>query len=298
MLASMEFKGYKIFEKKDTVIVEGIRDFNLRHTFECGQCFRWQREWDGSYTGVARERVINVDMQEDTLYIRNTSVEDFQNIWYNYFDLGRDYSLIKHQVAQDEVMEQAVAFGNGIRLLRQDLWETIISFILSSNNRIPRIMKIISAISQMYGKELHMGDTCYYTFPGTARLCSASVEELDACRGGYRCKYIVNTSRMIQEGMVLPEQLAGMPAQAARNELMKLEGVGPKVADCILLYSGTRYDVFPTDVWVKRVMEALYFHQETPAAEIQAYVADKFGHLAGFAQQYLFYYAREMRIGT
>src|SRR5690554_3865212 len=137
----MEYKGYKIIQKDNRVLVEGIKDFNLVHTFECGQCFRWIRQIDGSYTGVAKGRVINVSFCNDRLQIYNSNVEDFTNIWYDYFDLGTDYSDIKKNIVNDEVMKKAVEFGWGIRILKQDLWETLISFIISANNRIPRIMK-------------------------------------------------------------------------------------------------------------------------------------------------------------
>lgn len=294
----LEFKGYKIIEEENRVIIENVRDFNPVHVFECGQCFRWQKQDDGSYTGVARGRVANVAYRDGSLIVNNTNVHDFMNIWFEYFDLGSDYSGMKALLDKDEHMNRAIRFGYGIRLLKQDLWETLISFIISANNRIPMIMKTVAAISRAYGRELYYEGKTYYSFPDAQRLAGATLEELEACRGGFRCKYIMQTSSKINKNEVLINNLYNMDTDAARAELMKLPGVGPKVADCVLLYSGTKRDVFPTDVWVKRVMEELYFKREASFKEIQDFAESYFGKLKGIAQQYLFYYARENRIGA
>ncbi|OPZ94271.1 MAG: DNA-3-methyladenine glycosylase [Firmicutes bacterium ADurb.Bin419] len=294
----MDYKGYNLSQKDKTVTVGNIKDFDPVHTFECGQCFRWVRQVDGSYTGVARGRVLNVSVENGMLILKNTDIDDFKNIWFYYFDLGRDYSKIKEAVMKDDIMKEAVAFGWGIRLLKQDIWETLISFIISANNRIPRIMKTVGVISKLYGETLEMDGKHYYSFPGIKKLAQSSVEDLEVCKGGFRCKYILNSSRMIEEDEINLEKIHLMDTESARKELMRFSGVGPKVADCTLLYSGTKYDVFPTDVWVKRVMEELYFKREAGLKEIQRFAADYFGDLAGFAQQYLFYFARENKIGT
>lgn len=294
----MEYKGYKIAQQGSKVIVEGGLNFDPINVFDCGQCFRWVRQNDGSYTGVAYGRALNVKCQDGVLELSNTVVEDFKNIWFDYFDLGRDYSYIKERVMKDEVMKEAVKFGSGIRLLKQDIWETLISFIISANNRIPRIMKTVDEISRLYGREIEMKSEKYYAFPSIDELSRASLEELKCSGGGFRCKYIMGASRMINEGQISINDVASMYTADARSYLMKFQGVGPKVADCTLLYSGTKYDVFPTDVWVKRVMEELYFKREASFGEIQDFARDYFGEYAGFAQQYLFYYARENRIGA
>jgi len=297
-MTKLEYKGYTVTEEKDRVIVKGVRDFDPVHIFECGQCFRWVRQKDGSYTGVARGRVVNISFQDGTLVIKNSSLEDFLNIWFEYLDLGRDYSKIKEMLDRDEHMSRAIKFGHGIRILKQDIWEVLISFIISANNRIPMIMKTVAAISELYGDELQYDGTPYYCFPDADKLAASGISELEACRAGFRCKYIVNTSEMIKRGEVRLQDLGNLETARAREELMKLPGVGPKVADCVLLYSGTKHDVFPTDVWVKRVMEELYFKREASFKEIQDFASSYFGELAGFAQQYLFYYARENKIGA
>lgn len=296
----LNYKGYEITEEKGSILVENVKDFNPVHIFECGQCFRWVKRDEGVYTGVVKGKAANISFNNGILRISNSDGSDFGNIWYDYLDLGRDYGEIKKVLSgKDEVMRKAVEFGYGIRILRQEIWETLISFILSANNRIPRIMKTVAAISKFYGEEIAVDGERFYSFPPVEKLSSSSVEELEVCRGGFRCKYIVNSSRMIKNGDVCLEEMKKMETvSAARAELMKFPGVGPKVADCVLLYSGTRYDVFPTDVWVKRVMEELYFKREASFKEIQEFASDYFGELAGFAQQYLFYYARENKIGT
>lgn len=294
----MEYKGYDVRKEGKTLFVSNIKDFDPVHTFECGQCFRWVRQDDGSYTGVAKGRVLNVKLEADVLILRNTDFTDFKDIWFDYFDLGRDYGKIKEALLKDDIMKEAVSFGWGIRLLRQDIWETLISFIISANNRIPRIMKTVGVISELYGDRLEMDGKYYYSFPGVEKLTQPSLEDLEVCKGGFRCKYILNSSSIIEKGEIDLAKIQHMDRDSAREELMKFPGVGPKVADCVLLFSGTRYDVFPTDVWVKRVMEELYLKKDTSLKEIQKFAGGYFGDLAGFAQQYLFYYAREKQIGT
>lgn len=295
---NMEYKGYKIRQEDNSVIVEKVRDFNVVHTFECGQCFRWIRQEDGSYTGVVKGKVINVSIIDDVLVLKNTNLQDFKSIWFDYFDLGRDYGQIKEAVMKDDNMEKAIAFGWGIRLLKQDLWETLISFIISANNRIPRIMKTVEVIAREFGDELVMDGNKFYSFPEVDKLAQSTIKELEVCKGGFRCKYILNSSHMVSTGQINLQRIPQMDTNSAREELMKFPGVGPKVADCVLLYSGTKYDVFPTDVWVRRVMEELYFNKEANFSEIQKFASSYFGELAGFAQQYLFYYARENKIGA
>ncbi|NSW89761.1 MAG: 8-oxoguanine DNA glycosylase [Firmicutes bacterium] len=295
----MEYQGYDIYEDGSKTIVKNIKDFNPVHIFECGQCFRWIKEDNGSYTGVVRDKAVNVNYDGKKLIIENCSVRDFIDLWYHYFDLGRDYSLIKDILSKkDSIMKRAIEFGYGIRLLRQDLWETLISFIISANNRIPMIMKVVASLSENFGKKIMLGDKVYYTFPDIDRLATECIDALQICQGGFRCKYIAETSKMIKNGEIDLYNLYRVSTYEAGEILKRLPGVGPKVADCTLLYSGIKYDVFPTDVWVKRVMEELYFHRMASFNEIQEFARNYFGPLAGFAQQYLFYYARENKIGV
>ena len=293
----MIYKGYHIDLTSEGITVSGVVDFNLDHIFCCGQCFRWEKEDDGSYTGVVKDSVLNVDYKDGVLILNNSSVEEFINLWFDYFDLGTDYGDIKRKLSNDPIMEKAIEFGYGIRLLKQDFYETMMSFIISSNNAIPRIKKIVNTLCKTYGKKIVYKDKEFYTFPDTKSLALPALEELAVCRAGYRCKYISQTSKMISNKCVDINYLKNATFVDARKELMNFCGIGEKVADCILLFSGIRFDVFPTDVWVKRVMEELYFKKQLSLKDITIFSQKLFGQISGYAQQYLFYYAREKRIG-
>lgn len=292
----MEYRGYIIEERPGCLVVRNVRDFNLTHIFECGQCFRWIKQPDGGYTGIVRGKWAHVTQEGETIYIENATAQDFIEVWFEYFDLGTDYSEIKTLLEKDEIMKEAIKTGEGIRILRQDFWEILISFIISANNMIPRIMKTVDALAVMKGKCIEPA-RAFYSFPETAVLAQASLDEINQCRAGFRCKYIHRTSQLMNSNAITKEQLLNMDTAAARKELMKLPGVGPKVADCILFFSGTKFDVFPTDVWVKRVMEELYLKREAGLKEIQEFAKERFGNLTGYAQQYLFYHARLNKIG-
>lgn len=276
-----------------------MMDFEPKHIFECGQAFRWYVEEDASYTAIHKSKVINVKRDGKDIIFSNTNMEDFENIWYDYFDLGRDYGEIKKELSKDPILNEAIKFGQGIRILNQDPYETTISFIISANNQIPRIKRSIELISQKYGESIgSYNGKEYYSFPGPEILASIDEKELeDNCKVGYRAKYIVNTSKMIKNKEIDLDKLFKLPTETAKEILMRLPGVGPKVSNCILLFSLNKNEAFPIDVWVKRVMESLYFKENTSTKKISAYAEENFGSLGGFAQQYLFYYARELGIG-
>lgn len=288
----------KITEINQGLLLEEVPHFDAKHIFECGQCFRWKREADGSYTGVAYGRVLNVksDYDKSMVVLKNTNRADFENIWYHYFDLDRDYGAIKKALWEDETLRAAMDYGRGIRILNQDPWELTLSFIISSNNNIPRITKSIGRLSEIFGQPVIYNEATYYSFPSLEELKSAPLEQIDLCRMGYRCKYIYQTVKILAEGTLNLSAISKLSAAEARQELLKLSGVGPKVADCILLFSMQKHEVYPTDVWVKRVTEHYYIHKEVPLKRIQEFAEEKFGALAGFAQQYLFYYARDQKL--
>ena len=289
-----------IIEKDNQIILEGIsEDFEPKHVFECGQCFRWLREDDGSYTGVVQGKVINVKKENDLIIFDNTNKEDFENIWFNYFDLGRNYGEIKKKLKViDEYLEKATEFGQGIRILQQDGWEMLISFIISANNRIPMIQRAINNLSERYGKFIdeYRGKK-YYAFPTPEELSKVSVEDIRACQTGFRDKYIKSVVDYVNENNEDVLSYRKLDTSECIKELVKFNGVGPKVADCIALFGMQKYDTFPVDVWVKRVMEEFYVEDNLSLPKIRKFALDKFGDLAGFAQQYLFYYARELGIG-
>ena len=282
------------------LILINIDNFNAMHIFECGQCFRWARESDGSYTGVAFGKVINVKSWEEKkeVQILNTNIQEFYDIWFEYFDLGRDYGEIKRELSKDRVMRTAIEYGSGIRILKQDPWETLLSFIISANNRIPMIARSIGLLSQMYGKPIEYNGKTYYSFPSVQELAQAELEDIKECKAGFRCKYIFEAVKMVSEGIIDLEYIKTLDEEEARKELMKIPGEGLKVADCIMLFSMEKYGTYPVDVWIKRITEHFYLHDDVSVKDIRLFAKEKFGSLAGFAQEYLFYYAREMKIGS
>ena len=289
--------NWNIKEKNNSIIIDGIRDFQSDHIFDNGQCFRWNREADGSYTGIAYGKALNISLDGETLVIDNTSAEEFHSIWKDYLDLDRDYGTLKAMLSgKDPVMEAAVAFGSGMRILQQEKWETLISFILSQNNNIARIKKCVESICSAHGSPIGMyRGKMRYAFPTQEQLACLSPEELDTCRLGYRAKYIVETARQIEsDGGKTLSRLGYATAEEADEYLLSLSGVGPKVANCIMLFSMGKYASFPLDVWIRRVMHEFYYIEEGNVKKMQEYAVEHFGEFGGIAQQYLFYYAKEI----
>ena len=289
----------KVTQQGNTVILEDVKNFNPKHIFECGQCFRWIKQEDDSYTGVAMGKVINVKQEGNKIYLDNTTKEDFDNIWYDYFDLERDYEeMVNTLKVMDEYLEKATEFGEGIRILKQDGWEMLISFIISANNRIPMIQRAINNLSKNFGTYIgEYKNQEYYAFPTPQQLNKATIEEIRACSTGFRDKYIKSTAQIVNDENIDVLEYRKLPTAECLKELLKFNGVGPKVADCIALFGMQKYDTFPVDVWVKRVMQEFYVEEDLSLTKIRKFGIEKFGDLAGFAQQYLFYYAREFGIG-
>ena len=287
--------------KEQEFLLENYNSFNLRDIFECGQCFRWNIEEDGSYTGVFGRNVLNVKKQNNAILFKGICEGDIIPTIIDYFDLERDYELIKSKLERvDNNMKESIKYGTGIRILNQDLWETIISFIISANNNIPRIKRIIERLSENYGDKIVYNGKEYFTFPTPKQLKNVSVEEFRKLGLGFRDIRLYETTKMVLNKEVDIENLHNIKdTNIVRDELLKLSGVGPKVADCILLFSTLkRFDVFPIDVWVRRVMNDLYIHkekeQDVSKKEILQIANEKFADLEGIAQQYLFYWRREL----
>lgn len=290
---------YNIIEQNNKIIIKNIFDFDPKHIFECGQCFRWHVEEDLSYTTIAYGKVLNVKKENNQIIFSNTNMNEFNDIWYNYFDLGKDYFAIKKELSKDPILEEAVKFGQGMRLLNQDPYETLISFIISANNQIPRIKKAVELISNDLGEYAgSWNGKDYYSFPTPDKLAGLNTEYIqEKYRVGFRADRIRETSRRISEKEFDLDCIYDMTRDDAKNLLTTLPGVGPKVSDCILLFAFDKEDAFPVDVWVKRVMEYFYLKENTSPKQIGLSGARIFGRLAGYAQQYLFYYARELGIG-
>ena len=283
----------------DLCLISELDEFDPRDIFTCGQAFRWYEEADGSFTFITHGKVANAKKVGGEIFLRGVDEASFDEIFYKYFDLSRDYKLVMEELARDEVMKNATEYGKGIRILNQDKFETIISFIISANNQIPRIKNAIEKISEMYGDFLGEDENRkYYSFPSAEKLSLARPEDLrEFARVGFRDVRIVETANLIKDGYVNLDEIDKMDLEDARSALQVLPGVGPKVADCILLFAFDRKESFPVDVWIKRVMEELYLKEVTPKSKIAMRGREVFGKNAGFANQYLFYYGRENKLG-
>ena len=285
--------------KEQTYILENCNSFEPVHIFECGQCFRWNKEDDESYTGVFKNNVLNVKKENGKIIFKGICDGNIEEICKDYFDLDTNYEEIKSTLSKiDKYLETSIQYGSGIRILNQDLWETIISFIISANNNIPRIKGIIERISKKYGEKIIYNEKEYYTFPNMYKLGEASVEDLRALGLGFRDKRIYETTKMfLNKEITLEELEKEQNIDILREKLMTLSGVGGKVADCIMLFSLKKFSVFPIDVWVRRVMNELYIKEpdenKVSKTLIRNLAKEKYKDLAGLAQQYLFYWKRD-----
>lgn len=260
-------------------IIEGVKDFNTDHIFDCGQCFRWQRQEDGSYIGPAMGRVVKISYADGQLVIDNCGKEDFENIWKKYLDLDTDYGLIKEKLsAEDQIMQAASEYGYGIRILRQDFWETVVSFIISQNNNIPRIKGCIESICEKFGE--HAGEYDgkeYYSIPSPEKLASLTIEDLAPCRLGYRAPYLVKMAQQfVDRGGPDVVEAELKNAEDPIQALQQFCGIGPKVAACISLFGLGRMDAFPIDVWMRRVMNRLYDIDEKDVKAMKDYAKKAF----------------------
>lgn len=252
--------------------------FDPDQTLDCGQSFRWEKTGD-IWQGVAFDRRLTLWREGEDLVLSCTP-EEFESIWRGYFDLDTDYDAIRRELsAMNPVLQKACDYAGGIRILRQEPWEALCSFIISQNNNIPRIKGIIQRLCQTLGELAPHGE---FRFPTPQRLANSSLEELAPLRAGFRAKYLLSAARLVTEGKVDLEAIPQMELEKARETLMLIHGVGPKVAECALLYGFHRLEAFPLDVWMKRVMER-WFPKNKP---------EDFGPWAGVAQQYLFHYIR------
>ncbi len=305
-----------IIARNDHIYIIGETDFEPKHIFENGQAFRWTVS-DGAYTVVADKYVIRIKKLSATelaLHLPDHpitqspkpavvlehagSMEDYENFWRNYFDMDRDYAALRRDFSKiDRHLKKAVAFGKGFRLLRQDLFEMIISFILSANNNIPRIKNTVARLSELAGEPLLERDgIVHYRFPTAKRIAALSEEQLRKTGAGYRASYIRQTAEILADDPELLDRTRSMSYHDAHHALVGLPGVGAKVADCILLFGNSTACAFPVDTWVIKLMNRFYLGDEKNVKRIKAAGVELFGAQAGIAQQYLFYYARENSI--
>ena len=290
----------------NSIMIKGVKNFDIKQILECGQCFRWEKISDTNYIVVAYRRVIEIVQNGDDVTIYNTNLNDFEEIWKDYLDLNTNYSELKEELAKDEILRKSVEFGYGIRILNQEPFEMLISFIVSARNSIPAIMKTIKKISERWGDKIEYKGNTYYAFPTPEQIKDATLEEIKDTGASFRSKYILDTIGKVNEALENPDNeelkiynldyIKSLNTDECHVALQQFMGVGAKVADCIMLFSMAKKSAFPVDVWVKRAMIHFYLAPDVSLNKIRVFGRDKFGELSGLAQQYLFYYARENNI--
>ena len=269
----------KNISSENFIVIPDVRDLDLEQTLDCGQSFRWEKQNDGSFSGVAFGKYVNISLDGTYMVIKNAVPED-EKIWREYFDLELDYGKIRGDISKlHPVLEEAARYAPGIRILRQEPYEALCTFIISQNNNIKRIKGIVARLCESFGDEIDEG---VYTFPNAERLEELTPDDLAPLRAGFRNRYIIDSAKKVASGEVDLELCKTADYEAARAELMKITGVGVKVADCTLLFGMHRVEAFPVDVWMKRAMEKLF----------PGMTANDFGEYAGIAQQYIFHYSR------
>lgn len=267
------------------VLLPDMPDFDLAQTLDCGQAFRWEEQMDGSFIGIAHKKRCRISREGDAVRLWGISRASFEQAWHPYFDLGRDYAALKRRFSSDPALARAVEYAPGIRVLRQEPWEALCSFIISQNNHVKRIKGIVSRFCELLGEPAEGGG---FAFPSPEAVASCSPADLAPLRAGFRARYLVDAAQKVVSGQVDLEACCSLPLPEARAMLTRITGVGVKVADCALLYGCGRVECFPIDVWMRRVMERLYPDGLPDCAR---------GY-EGIAQQYLFHYARTTGLGT
>ncbi len=270
----------EIIKDGTNLIVKTDGCINLDYTLDCGQSFRWEKE-ENTWTAAVRGKKISVEqIDENTICFYNTTKEGFDSIWKTYFDLERDYVAIISRFKDDEYLKKSTEEYYGIRVLNQEPWEALCSFIISQNNNIPRIKGIIKRLCENFGEDLGG----IYSFPSAEKLSTLNAEDLSPLRSGFRAKYIIDAAQKVANGEIDFDKIIESDISYGREELMKIKGVGPKVAECCLLYGCKKSDAFPIDVWVKRIMSEMYPDGLCKCAYPEI----------GIAQQYLFHWRRNI----
>ena len=263
------------------IIYSGINTLDVGLSLDCGQAFRWSERADGSWHGVAFGRAVNISQDGDNLIVSGDVREGDGQIWIDYFDLNRDYAGICETLKADGWLNRAITAYSGIRILKQDEWETLCSFIISQNNNIPRIKGIVERLCATFGEDLGNGN---FSFPPAEKLACLEPDDLAPLRAGFRNKYIIDAARKVAGGEVDLKKMCSCDMDEARAELIKIKGVGAKVAECTLLYGCGRVEAFPVDVWVRRIMAELYPEGLPECTD----------GVEGIAQQYLFHWRRNL----
>lgn len=271
--------------------IENIKNFNLDDTVTCGQIFRYEREPDGSYTIILSDRVVNVRYDMNTLYVESNNYDNIESVILKYFDLERDYSKINEIIIKcDSEIIPVVESCDGLKMINSYPFETIISYIISANNSVSSIKKSVDKISMRYGKKVTFRDKDYYLFPTPEELKDVTIDDYRACSVGFRDKYIESIVKAINLDKNYLDNIYNLDTYEAFNLLLKEKGIGPKVASCILLFAYQRFDVFPVDTWVKKVMKERY--NAVGERNIRKMAKEIYGDYSGIAIQYMFHYGR------
>lgn len=271
----------QILIENNNLIIKNLKCFNLENTVLCGQAFRWKKNEDESFKAIVKNREVIIVQKKDELIFKNTTENEFNELWRDYFDLDTDYEKICEVLSADEHLKKATEQCSGIRILKQEKWETLCSFIISQNNNIPRIAKIINSLCENFGEKI--SDNAY-SFPTAEKIASLSLEEIGIIKAGFRGKYLLDAAKKVTSGEVELEKISAMTLDEAANELMKIVGVGPKVARCVLLFGFYKVEAFPIDVWVKKIMSEMYPDGLPSCTD----------GIQGIAQQYLFHWRRSL----
>ena len=289
----------RIREEKGNTIIEDVKDFDLSQTLECGQCFRFYKQDENDYVVVAYNKLLRIKQDGSNLIFFDCSENDMES-WINYFDLNRDYSQIKKfLLRKDKVLKPAIEEKWGVRILNQEFHETLISFIISQNKQIPHIKQLVRRISENYGSYLgSVNGEDYYSFPDCSVLGTITEEDFREMKTGFRAPYLADAVLKLSLGELKAADFKGVGEEEARKKLMTVKGVGEKVANCVMLFSLGYRAAFPIDVWIKRIMEELYFNGEDTSKDVIAkFAKENYGKYGGYAQQYLFCYGRDNKVG-
>ena len=304
----------RIINNGKDIVLADFANFDLKESLECGQCFNFVRTDDCTdnsfcaYKIIAGGRVLFASQRNSDLTLYDTSMEDYEAFWSNYFDVDTDYGAIQKSIIEAcPELEEVIKENPGIRLLNQEYFETLISFIISQNKQIPQIKAVVRQLSEMAGKKIDSDVArlrklkvvnqdniimTSYCFPTLEEFSKLTEDDIRACKAGFRAPYIMDAVRRTVYGEITEDSFMGLSTDEARQLLMKIKGVGEKVANCVLLFGLGRREAFPVDVWMKRIMEDIYFHADTPKDKIEAFATERFGKYAGYAQQYLFIYGK------
>lgn len=282
-------------------IINKPQDFSLEETLECGQCFHFNKIDQNDYVLTAYGNMLHIRQDDKKIVFYNTDEQQYNNIWKNYFDLERDYASIKEQLlSRDDKLSEAINAMSGVRILNQEFFETLISFIISQNKQIPHIKKIVADISEKYGT--YKGEVAgikMYAFPDVNSLKNATEQDLKDLKTGFRAPYICDAVSKVYSGQICLDELLKLDSQQGIEKMCEIKGVGNKVASCVSLFALGKRDSFPIDVWIKRIMEYLYFDgEETSKDKIAQLAKQQYGELGGYAQQYLFYYGKTVKMGV